>query len=186
MCRHRGCAVVGRWAPRLETGGILGEVDQSTRAVLAVLAHAKSLANSPLIGPPEFQQLGGGLDTAFEHADVGMSLALADELASQSIRVNTVHPTGVPTGMAPTSLHTLLVERRPDLGPIVENDSRYSRSSPRTSVTQSCPSYPTGIAASQGSSQGRCRRDHQIVGHRVGETRSGAHALVEEMEGDAP
>ena len=95
MCRRRALA------PRLETGGILGEVDESTRAVLASLAHAKSLANSPLIGPAEFQQLGGGLDTASEHAVVGMSLPLADELASQCMRVNTVHPAGVSTGIPP-------------------------------------------------------------------------------------
>jgi SDR family mycofactocin-dependent oxidoreductase len=59
--------------------------------------------------------------TASKHGIVGMSLALANELATFRIRVNTVHPTGVATGMAPVSLHRLLVEERPDLGPIFMN-----------------------------------------------------------------
>ncbi|OMC56840.1 3-ketoacyl-ACP reductase [Mycobacterium sp. IS-836] len=59
--------------------------------------------------------------TAAKHGIVGMSLALANELAAQSIRVNTVHPTGVPTGMAPPSMHQLIVEERPDLGPLFMN-----------------------------------------------------------------
>lgn len=59
--------------------------------------------------------------TASKHGVVGLSRALANELAAQSIRVNTVHPTGVQTGMAPTSLHEVLGERRPDLVPIFLN-----------------------------------------------------------------
>ena len=39
-----------------------------------------------------------------------MSVALANELAAQNIRVNTVHPTGVATGMAPPSMHSLMAE----------------------------------------------------------------------------
>lgn len=59
--------------------------------------------------------------TASKHGVVGMSKALANELAAVNIRVNTVHPTGVPTGMQPTTLHTLLHETRADLGPIFQN-----------------------------------------------------------------
>lgn len=59
--------------------------------------------------------------TAAKHGVVGMSLALANELAGQSVRVNTVHPTGVPTGMAPPSMHQLIAEQRPDLAPIFMN-----------------------------------------------------------------
>jgi SDR family mycofactocin-dependent oxidoreductase len=59
--------------------------------------------------------------TASKHGVVGLSRALANELAAQSIRVNTVHPTGVETGMQPTSLHALLGEQRPDLVPIFLN-----------------------------------------------------------------
>ncbi|WP_067668477.1 mycofactocin-coupled SDR family oxidoreductase [Nocardia miyunensis] len=59
--------------------------------------------------------------TASKHAVVGMSKALANELAAQSIRVNTVHPTGVQTGMNPASLFGLLSEKRPDLAPLFGN-----------------------------------------------------------------
>lgn len=59
--------------------------------------------------------------TASKHGVVGMSKALANELAAVNIRVNTVHPTGVATGMQPATLHTLLHEKRADLGPIFQN-----------------------------------------------------------------
>ncbi|SCX22139.1 mycofactocin-coupled SDR family oxidoreductase [Mycolicibacterium fluoranthenivorans] len=59
--------------------------------------------------------------TASKHGVVGLSRALANELAASHIRVNTVHPTGVPTGMRPDSLHTLLHDTRQDLGPIFQN-----------------------------------------------------------------
>ncbi|MFN8229018.1 MAG: mycofactocin-coupled SDR family oxidoreductase [Mycobacterium sp.] len=59
--------------------------------------------------------------TASKHGVVGMSKALANELAAVNIRVNTVHPTGVPTGMQPATLHTLLHDKRADLGPIFQN-----------------------------------------------------------------
>ncbi|PRC59692.1 SDR family mycofactocin-dependent oxidoreductase, partial [Mycobacterium sp. ITM-2017-0098] len=59
--------------------------------------------------------------TASKHGVVGMSKALANELAAQSVRVNTVHPTGVATGMRPGSLHGLIAETRPDLGPLFLN-----------------------------------------------------------------
>jgi SDR family mycofactocin-dependent oxidoreductase len=59
--------------------------------------------------------------TASKHGVVGLSRALANELAAQNIRVNTVHPTGVETGMRPDSLQGLLAEARPDLIPIFLN-----------------------------------------------------------------
>lgn len=59
--------------------------------------------------------------TASKHGVVGMSLALANELAAQNVRVNTVHPTGVATGMNPASLFGLLTETRPDLAPLFVN-----------------------------------------------------------------
>lgn len=59
--------------------------------------------------------------TASKHGVVGLSRALANELAAQNVRVNTVHPTGVATGMQPASLHALLGEQRPDLVPIFLN-----------------------------------------------------------------
>jgi SDR family mycofactocin-dependent oxidoreductase len=58
--------------------------------------------------------------TASKHGIVGMTLALANELAAQHIRANTVHPTGVATGMAPSGLHEHIA-RREDLIPIFLN-----------------------------------------------------------------
>ncbi|KGI69196.1 mycofactocin-coupled SDR family oxidoreductase [Mycolicibacterium rufum] len=59
--------------------------------------------------------------TASKHGVVGLSRALANELAATNVRVNTVHPTGVETGMQPASLHGLLREKRPDLAPLFAN-----------------------------------------------------------------
>ncbi|QZA08214.1 mycofactocin-coupled SDR family oxidoreductase [Mycolicibacter heraklionensis] len=59
--------------------------------------------------------------TASKHGVVGMSRALANELAAVNVRVNTVHPTGVETGMRPDTLHALLHGARADLGPIFQN-----------------------------------------------------------------
>jgi SDR family mycofactocin-dependent oxidoreductase len=59
--------------------------------------------------------------TASKHGVVGLSRALANELAAQNIRVNTVHPTGVETGMRPENLQQILGEGRPDLIPIFLN-----------------------------------------------------------------
>ncbi|WP_040831338.1 mycofactocin-coupled SDR family oxidoreductase [Nocardia jiangxiensis] len=59
--------------------------------------------------------------TASKLGVVGMSKALANELAAHNVRVNTVHPTGVATGMAPESLFALLGEKRPDLAPLFGN-----------------------------------------------------------------
>lgn len=78
---------------------------------LVNISSAAGIKGSPLTTPY----------TASKHGIVGMSLALANELAALNIRVNTVHPTGVATGMAPASLHGLLAEKRPDLGPIYGN-----------------------------------------------------------------
>ncbi|OBF58970.1 3-ketoacyl-ACP reductase [Mycobacterium sp. 852002-53434_SCH5985345] len=59
--------------------------------------------------------------TAAKHGVVGLTLALANELAAQSVRVNTLLPTGVPTGMVPPSFGPLLGEQRSDLIPIFVN-----------------------------------------------------------------
>jgi SDR family mycofactocin-dependent oxidoreductase len=59
--------------------------------------------------------------TAAKHGVVGLTLALANELAAQNVRVNSVHPTGSPTGMIPPSIGAALGELRPDLVPIFVN-----------------------------------------------------------------
>ena len=59
--------------------------------------------------------------TAAKYGVTGLTIALANELAAQSIRVNSVHPTGTPTGMIPSSFGATLGEERPDLIPIFVN-----------------------------------------------------------------
>ena len=78
---------------------------------LVIISSSAGLKGTPLHIPY----------TASKHGVVGLSRALANELAAQNIRVNTVHPTGVETGMRPESLQSLLGEARPDLIPIFLN-----------------------------------------------------------------
>jgi SDR family mycofactocin-dependent oxidoreductase len=59
---------------------------------------------------------------AAKHGVVGICRSLANELADKSIRVNTVHPTGVDTPMvAGLGGLTTLIDKNPNLGPISMN-----------------------------------------------------------------
>lgn len=78
---------------------------------LVLISSAAGLKGTPLHLPY----------TASKHGVVGLMRALANEVAANNVRVNTVHPTGVPTGMQPESLHGLLGEQRTDLVPIFLN-----------------------------------------------------------------
>ncbi len=65
---------------------------------------------------------GGGLGyAASKHGIVGLMRALANALAPQSIRVNTVHPTAVNTMMAVNPAMTAFLEHYPDGGPHLQN-----------------------------------------------------------------
>jgi len=59
---------------------------------------------------------------AAKHGMVGIARTMANELARHSIRVNTVHPTGVDTPMG-SGLGGIdaLISRDPNLGPIYMN-----------------------------------------------------------------
>jgi SDR family mycofactocin-dependent oxidoreductase len=137
-----GVAQLGGLDASVANAGVLtvGKWDQTTQA------HWRTVLDVNLIGTwntcaaaiPHLVERGGSLVnissaaglkgtplhlpyTASKHGVVGLSRALANELAAQNIRVNTVHPTGVETGMQPASLHSLLAEQRPDLVPIFLN-----------------------------------------------------------------
>jgi len=60
--------------------------------------------------------------TAAKHGVVGICRSLANELADKSIRINTVHPTGVDTPMV-AGLGGLadMIEKNPNLGPLSMN-----------------------------------------------------------------
>lgn len=65
---------------------------------------------------------GGGLGyAASKHGIVGLMRTLANALASQSIRVNTVHPTAVNTMMAVNPAMTAFLENYPEGGPHLQN-----------------------------------------------------------------
>ena len=60
--------------------------------------------------------------TAAKHGVVGICRSLANELADKSIRINTVHPTGVDTPMvAGLGGLTEMIEKNPNLGPLSMN-----------------------------------------------------------------
>jgi SDR family mycofactocin-dependent oxidoreductase len=69
---------------------------------------------------------------AAKHGVVGIARSMANELARHSIRVNTVHPTGVDTPMA-DGLGGLepLINRDPNLGPIFMNSLPVESVDPR-------------------------------------------------------
>jgi SDR family mycofactocin-dependent oxidoreductase len=65
---------------------------------------------------------GGGLGyAASKHGIVGLMRTLANALAPNSIRVNTVHPTAVNTMMAVNPAMTSFLENYPDGGPHLQN-----------------------------------------------------------------
>ena len=65
---------------------------------------------------------GGGLGyAASKHGVVGLMRTLANALAPQSIRVNTVHPTAVNTMMAVNPAMTAFLEHYPGGGPHLQN-----------------------------------------------------------------
>ena len=88
--------------------------------------------------------------TASKHGVVGLSRALANELAAQNIRVNTVHPTGVETGMQPASLHGLLAEHAPTWSRSSSTPCRSSWPRRSTSATRCCSWSPTNPGTSPG------------------------------------
>lgn len=59
--------------------------------------------------------------SASKHALVGLARSLANEVGQHLIRVNTIHPASVPTGMTTPGLFPLVVEDAHTLGPIFMN-----------------------------------------------------------------
>lgn len=55
---------------------------------------------------------------ASKHGVVGLAKSMANELGQHNIRVNTVHPHGVATGMQPARMSQLIQENAATLGPI--------------------------------------------------------------------
>jgi SDR family mycofactocin-dependent oxidoreductase len=62
-----------------------------------------------------------GAYAASKHGVVGLCRTLANELGQHRIRVNTIHPAGVATGMQPVDMNPLLAEHAATLAPIFMN-----------------------------------------------------------------
>jgi SDR family mycofactocin-dependent oxidoreductase len=62
-----------------------------------------------------------GAYAASKHGVVGLVRTLANEVAEYKIRVNSIHPTGVMTGMAAEELQGLIEQKAATLGPIFMN-----------------------------------------------------------------
>lgn len=68
--------------------------------------------------------------SATKHALVGLARSVANELGQHRIRVNTIHPASVPTGMTTPALFPLVVEDQHTLGPIFMNGLPATHSDP--------------------------------------------------------
>ncbi|CAJ1497310.1 mycofactocin-coupled SDR family oxidoreductase [[Mycobacterium] holstebronense] len=99
---------------------LIGTWNTCAAALPHLVSHGGSLVNISSVAGLKGSPLHTPY-TASKHGVVGMSRALANELAAVNVRVNTVHPTGVETGMRPDGLHGLLAETRSDLAPIFSN-----------------------------------------------------------------
>ena len=62
--------------------------------------------------------LGSPAYAATKHGIVGLCRSMANELGQYGIRVNSIHPHGVETGMQPTEMMALIGEHGATLGPI--------------------------------------------------------------------
>lgn len=67
--------------------------------------------------------------SASKHALVGLARSVANEVAEHQIRVNTIHPASVPTGMTTPALFPLVKENQHTLGPIFMNGLPFTHSS---------------------------------------------------------
>lgn len=67
---------------------------------------------------------------ASKHAITGLARTVANEVAVHRIRVNTIHPASVPTGMTTPELFPLVVEDAHTLGPIFMNALPVSHTEP--------------------------------------------------------
>ncbi|MFZ2178101.1 MAG: mycofactocin-coupled SDR family oxidoreductase [Rhodococcus sp. (in: high G+C Gram-positive bacteria)] len=67
---------------------------------------------------------------ATKHGVTGLAKTMANELGEHKIRVNTVHPAGVDTGMKVSDLHPLIARFASTLGPIYMNSLPYTIAQP--------------------------------------------------------
>jgi SDR family mycofactocin-dependent oxidoreductase len=81
-------------------------IEQGTGGAIVFTSSVAGLRGLPLIADY----------VAAKHGVTGLAKTLANELAKYRIRVNSVHPFGVNTGLQPGMRH--LIEETPELGPL--------------------------------------------------------------------
>ena len=83
-------------------------IEQGTGGSIIITSSVAGLRGQPFLGAY----------VASKHGVTGLAKTMAVELAQHNIRVNTVHPHGVQTGMTPGGMHQLIMENAATLGPI--------------------------------------------------------------------
>jgi len=107
------------------TGGTWDQIDEAVMTT-TLEVNLRGVWNTCAISVPHLLERGGSIIcisssaeqkaqplalayTASKHGVTGLARALANELAEHSIRVNSIHPIGVLTGLKAPALHDLLV-----------------------------------------------------------------------------
>jgi len=83
-------------------------LEQGTGGSIVITSSVAGLRGLPFLGHY----------AASKHGVVGLARTMANELGSHNIRVNTVHPHGVATGMSVDDLQPIITQHAATLGPI--------------------------------------------------------------------
>jgi SDR family mycofactocin-dependent oxidoreductase len=129
VCANAGICTVQAWdevTPKVWQDTIDTNLTGVWNTLLVSIPHLLANGGGSIIATSSTAGIKGlpflGPYVAAKHGVVGICRSLANELADKSIRVNTVHPTGVDTPMV-TGLGglTTLIDKNPNLGPISMN-----------------------------------------------------------------
>jgi SDR family mycofactocin-dependent oxidoreductase len=129
VCANAGICTVQAWdevTPAVWQDTIDTNLTGVWNTLLVSIPHLLANGGGSIIATSSTAGIKGlpflGPYVAAKHGVVGICRSLANELAEKSIRVNTVHPTGVDTPMV-TGLGglTTLIEKSPNLGPLSMN-----------------------------------------------------------------
>jgi SDR family mycofactocin-dependent oxidoreductase len=129
VCANAGICTVQAWdevTPEVWRDTIDTNLTGVWNTMLVAIPHLLANGGGSIIATSSTAGIKGlpflGPYTAAKHGVVGICRSLANELADKSIRVNTVHPTGVDTPMvAGLGGLAALIEKSPNLGPLSMN-----------------------------------------------------------------
>jgi SDR family mycofactocin-dependent oxidoreductase len=130
VCANAGIFTVADSTWEIEEQGWQDVIDVNLtgvwHTVKAAVPHMIAAGNGGAIvitsSTAGLKGLGGATHyVASKHGVIGIMRSLAMELAPHSIRVNTVHPTGVNTPMVVNEFFGELMQRRPEMGAAMQN-----------------------------------------------------------------